>query len=188
MEQWRTLKPFCRMGSIIIYITYQNISSQSSANNLATRWWHHQGAYLHWLKIWPSCSCPPPPCPLSSVHLVHHVHVLHLHVHHVQITTSNISMLYYNILKHLKPPGTACHHLVWPGTTLYHLAPPGTIIMSMSTISMSTRHPVSPGIAPTGITWHHLAGVYKWFWCLGTDIFAWKYALIATFPKTQQGA
>ena len=68
--------------------------------------------------------------------------------------------------------GFLCESIrVWPGTTLYHLAPPGTIIMSMSTISMSTRHPVSPGIAPTGITWHHLAGVYKWFWCLGTDIF-----------------
>ena len=104
------------------------------------------GNNLHWFKIWQSGSTS-----CIGWKFGHHVHVHHLHVHLVQITMSNMSMLYYNILKHLKPPGNTWPHLVPPGITWHH-----------HHVHVHHLHVHQA----SSITWHHLARVYKCFWCL----------------------
>ena len=132
------------------------------------------GNNLHWLKIWQSGSTS-----CIGWKFGHHVHVHHLHVHLVQITMSNMSMLYYNILKHLKPPGNTWPHLVPPGITWHHhhvhvhhlhvhqassitwhqMVSPGTTWQESINVFGACHflHIIDPcHLAPPDITWHHL--------------------------------
>ena len=95
------------------------------------------------------------------------------------VPLSNMSMLYYNILKHLKPPGNTWPHLVPPGITWHHhhvhvhhlhvhqassitwhqMVSPGTTWQESINVFGACHflHIIDPcHLAPPDITWHHL--------------------------------